>query len=353
MKTIQVNASKPYRVIIGDDLLSSLPDYLPIGQKVAIVSDSNVWPLYGNTVTNLLENAGHEVFSYVFPAGEKSKSINAYSEICNFLASCQITRSSYLIALGGGVVGDMTGFVAATYLRGISYIQIPTTVLAMVDSSVGGKTAVDIPAGKNLIGAFYHPDLVICDLKLLKTLPHDVFVNGCAEIIKYAILYDSELFAHLAETGVSFNSEYVICRCINLKRMVVEKDEFDHGDRQMLNLGHTIGHSIESISKYEISHGEAVAVGICIISAVSCSLGYCSQEFVSKIKNIFSKFGFVFQIPYCAEDLVRQILTDKKRAGNDINLIMPIEIGNCQIKNTPISQLQSILEAGLTLWTLS
>lgn len=356
MTTIQVKASKPYRVIIGDDLLHSLPDYLPTeadGQKVVIISDSNVWPLYGDTVTDLLEKADLKVFSYVFPAGEYSKTINVYSEITNYLASCQVTRSDYLIALGGGVVGDMTGFVAATYLRGISYIQIPTTVLAMVDSSVGGKTAVDLPAGKNLIGAFYQPSLVLCDLSLLNSLPDDIFRDGCAEIIKYAILYDPELFNHLTEMGVSFDREYVVSRCVNIKRIVIEKDEFDHGDRQMLNLGHTVGHSIEAISRFTFSHGQAVVIGTGIISAVSCCLGFCSQELVSKINNIFATFGFSLEVPYCAEELCNQILSDKKRTGNDINLIFPIEIGKCQIQKMPISRLHSILEAGLMLWTSS
>jgi 3-dehydroquinate synthase len=294
---------------------------------------------------------GFKTYNYVFPAGEKSKSIDTYADIINFLVTNHIARSDYLIALGGGVVGDITGFVAATYQRGMRYIQMPTTVLSMVDSSVGGKTAIDMPGGKNLIGAFHQSNLVLCDIELLNSLPDEIFRDGCAEIIKYAILFDKELFKHLKDKGLEFDREYVIHRCVDLKRSVIENDEFDLGQRHLLNLGHTIGHSIESISNYQISHGNAVALGTQIISCSAHHLDLCAQETVSEIVNLFREFGFVQDVLYSPEELMRYILSDKKRTGNNINLVMPVEIGKCHIRSTPIIQLQSILEAGLALWT--
>ena len=247
MKIVNVRASRQYDILIGADLLGTL------GQCIAkvktsctavIISDSNVWPLYGNKATESLETAGYHVLSFVFPAGEASKCADTYLEILAYLADKKLTRSDMLIALGGGVVGDITGFAAATYLRGISYVQVPTSLLAMVDSSVGGKTAIDLPNGKNLVGAFYQPCLVLCDMDALDSLPTDIFRDGCAEVIKYAILYDTELFAHLEKFGLNFQREYVISRCVELKRDVVDQDEFDTGARQFLNLGHTLGHGV-------------------------------------------------------------------------------------------------------------
>ena len=248
MNTVMIRASKTYEVQIGSGLLPEIGEkarQLVNSKKAAIISDSNVWPIYGKTAVASLENAGFLVQHYVFPAGESSKNGETFLAILNFLAESKFTRSDLLIALGGGVVGDITGFAAATFLRGVSYIQVPTTLLSMVDSSVGGKTAIDLPAGKNLAGAFYQPILVLCDIDALSTLPDQIFQEGCAEVIKYGILYDTELFDHLDQMGLAFDRESVITRCIQLKRDVVADDEFDRGARQMLNLGHTVGHGIE------------------------------------------------------------------------------------------------------------
>ena len=200
MNVVKVNASTAYEVMIGSGLLFSLGNEVAKVTKVgtaAIISDSNVWPLYGKTAQESLENTGFSVVSFIFPAGESSKSGATYLKLMNFLAQNHVTRSDCLIALGGGVVGDLTGFAAATYLRGISYIQVPTTLLAAVDSSVGGKTAIDLECGKNLVGAFYQPKLVLCDTDTLSSLPDEIFRDGCAEVIKYSVLYDPQLFAHL------------------------------------------------------------------------------------------------------------------------------------------------------------
>lgn len=350
MKHIAVTASKSYNVIIGNGLLKQIGSYVAqIGKinKVAIVSDSNVWPLYGGTVTESLRNIGLETCSYVFPAGEASKNADTYLSILNFLAQQQITRTDLLVALGGGVVGDMVGFAAATYLRGISYIQVPTSLLAMVDSSVGGKTAIDLPAGKNLVGAFYQPDLVLCDIDALSTLPQDIFTDGCAEVIKYGVLFDPALFAHLFDSGLDFDREYVVSRCVELKRNVVAQDEFDRGARQKLNLGHTIGHGIELNSDFTVSHGQAVAIGMAVVAKAGVASGICAENTYREILAILNKFGLPSCTKDSAGDLYSCALFDKKRTGSTVNLIIPRVIGDCIIQSTSVDELLSFIEAGL------
>lgn len=350
MKTIKVSASKEYEVRIGSNLHSQIGSYLTEIKKpctAAIISDSNVWPLYGEKIVTSLQASGFDTTQFVFPAGEGSKNAATYLEILNFLADKKLTRSDCVIALGGGVVGDITGFAAATYLRGISYIQVPTSLLAMVDSSVGGKTAIDLPAGKNLAGAFYQPGLVLCDIDALNTLPPAVFQDGCAEVIKYGVLYDPQLFSHLQKYGLSFDREAVVARCIELKRNVVMEDEFDTGARQKLNLGHTIGHSIEAQSNFEVSHGQAVAIGMNIVSKAAASLGICSYEVFDRILGITKLFSLPFSTEFTAQDIYSVSLSDKKRAGKTVNLIVPKAIGECIIYPIPISELRSFIEAGL------
>lgn len=350
MKTIKVTASKEYNVVIGTGLISCIDRYVSgvaHACKVVLVSDSNVAPLYMDAVITALTAGGYTVLPYIFPAGEESKNGNTYLRILDFLAQNKLTRSDLLIALGGGVVGDMTGFVAATYLRGISYIQVPTSLLAMVDSSVGGKTAIDLPSGKNLAGAFYQPNLVLCDIGTLATLPEHVFRDGCAEVIKYGILYDQRLFAHLSEHGPEFDREYVISRCIELKRDVVCEDEFDTGNRQKLNLGHTVSHGIEARSSYAISHGNAVAAGIGIISKAAVKLGYIPETTHKTIISTIKKFLLPTESQYNANELIPYILGDKKRSGGVINLIIPHDIGDCRIHGTPVCELQNFIEAGM------
>lgn len=350
MKTVTVNASKSYNVLIGRDLLTqtgSLVSQIKKPCKVALISDSTVFPLYGKTVTVSLQDAGFEVFSFVFPAGEASKNGANYLSVLSFLAENQITRSDLIVALGGGVVGDLTGFAAATYLRGIHYIQIPTTLLAMVDSSVGGKTAIDLPVGKNLVGAFYQPDLVICDIDALNTLPEDIFIDGCAEIIKYGVLFDADLFTHLEKNGLEFDRETVIARCVELKRDVVAEDEFDRGLRQKLNLGHTFGHAVEAQSNYTISHGKAVAIGMAIVSRSAYILNICNKQTTQRIETILSQFALPANTTFPAAELIKSALSDKKRSGGTVNLIVPEQIGNCLILPTAVEKLQEFIEAGL------
>lgn len=345
MKTIHVTASKSYDVLIGAGLLNNLGQQLlsvlnkPC--KIAIISDSNVWPHYGKIAEITLMNAGFYVVYFVFPAGESSKNADTYLNILNFLAENHLTRSDAVLALGGGVTGDMTGFAAATFLRGIRYIQVPTTLLAMVDSSVGGKTAIDLPAGKNLVGAFYQPNLVLCDLDTLNSLPDSVFCDGCAEVIKYGVLYDRQLFDHLSEKGLEFDREAVIARCVELKRNVVAEDEFDTGARQKLNLGHSIGHGVEAQSCFSITHGQAVAIGMAIVSKAGCPTIY------AELCAVLEKFNLPTTTTLSAKELYTSALSDKKRAGGTVNLIIPREIGHCEIIPTPVEKLESFIKEGL------
>ncbi len=350
MKTIDVNASRRYCVKIGSGLLNQIGSELKAVTKatrVCIVSDSNVAPVYEKTVAGALEAAGYSCLSFVFPAGEERKCATTYLALLNFLAEHHFTRSDCLIALGGGVVGDLTGFAAATYLRGIAYVQIPTTLLAAVDSSVGGKTAIDLDAGKNLVGAFYQPSLVLCDIDTLNTLPRDIFRDGCAEVIKYAILYDEALFAHLLEKDLRFDREAVIARCVELKRDVVAKDEFDNGERQKLNLGHTVGHGVEANSHFSVSHGQAVAIGMAIVARAAAKLGICPVICKDAILRALEIFHLPVTTAYTSQMLYTAALSDKKRSGGTVNLIIPERIGFCRMIPTPVENIQSFIEAGL------
>ena len=350
MRTVHVKASREYDVLIGSRLLASLGKRaaaMKKARKVCIVSETNVWPLYGGAAQRSLEEAGLDTVSFVFPAGEAQKNGSTYLELLNFLAERQLTRSDLIVALGGGVVGDLAGFAAATYLRGIRFIQVPTTLLAAVDSSVGGKTAIDLPAGKNLAGAFCQPSLVLCDTECLDTLPEEIFLDGCAEVIKYGVLYDPELFGYLSEAGPAFDRERVIARCVELKRDVVAEDEFDTGLRMKLNLGHTIGHGVEKKSNFTISHGKAVAIGMAIICRAGAAWGICPEDAKNAVLDILQKYGLPCSCGFSAEALYSCALSDKKRSGGTVNLIIPERIGFCRIAPTPTEKLQSFIEAGL------
>ena len=344
MRTVTVNASRSYDIKIGSGLLHTLGHEVKAlgkAKKIAVVSETNVYPLYGKATVDSLTDAGFQAVSFVFPAGEASKSAAVYLELLNFLADSKLTRTDIIVALGGGVVGDLAGFAAATYLRGIRFIQIPTTLLAAVDSSVGGKTAIDLPAGKNLIGAFWQPSIVLCDTDALKSLPRDIFLDGCAEVIKYGILYDAPFFSYLESTGPNFDREAVIARCVEMKRDVVKEDEFDTGSRMKLNLGHTIGHGVEAASNFTLSHGKSVAIGMAIVSRAS----HCSDN--DRIIGILEQFGLPTTTTTDADTLFAYTLSDKKRSGSTVNLIIPRSIGNCEIVPTPLEDIKSFIEEGL------
>ena len=350
MTAIEVKASKTYSVEIGAGLLPELGrKTAALGgvKRVCIVSDSNVWPLYGAAADTSLHLAGLETCAFVFPAGEQSKNGGTFLELLNFLAENHLSRSDVLVALGGGVVGDLTGFAAACYQRGIRFIQVPTTVLAAVDSSVGGKTAIDLAAGKNLAGAFWQPSFVLCDVNTLATLPAEIFRDGCAEVIKTAVLFDEPLFMELVRDGLGFDWERVIAACVAHKRDIVAADEFDRGQRNLLNLGHTFGHAVEKLSDFTLSHGKSVAIGTAMAARAAVGLGVTDQGTATRILRLLERFGLPIFTHYSAAALCSAALSDKKRSGDTVNLILPEKIGKCAIHPTPVSDLEAVIQAGL------
>lgn len=328
MNKVRVNASVSYDVLIGKGLLeqsgSLIRDVLgPC--RLAILTDETVAGLY---LDRLMNSLGDGCMTHVIRPGEQSKTIDNAMRFIQSMAEYGMTRSDAVIALGGGVVGDLAGFAASVYMRGIPFIQIPTTLLAAVDSSVGGKTAVDISAGKNLVGSFHQPSLVICDTDTLVTL------DGFAEVIKYAFLSDVTL--------LDCPLEEMITRCVSIKRDIVGADEFDHGQRALLNFGHTVGHAIEKLSGYTISHGEAVAKGMVRAARIARQMGL--EDCTEAIQGTLERYGFDLSCQYDAEKLFEAALSDKKRNGTGITLVLPISLGKCGLYNMPVSQFKELLE---------
>ena len=306
----------------------------PKARKSALVTDSNVDRLYGDEIVRQIEQTGLQVERIVFPAGEKSKTLETYAELVRGFAALELTRTDFAIALGGGVVGDLTGFAAATYMRGIGFVQIPTTLLAMVDSSIGGKTGVDIPAGKNLVGAFHLPKRIIRDVKFLETLPEKEMKNGLAEMIKTAVLFDAEMFAALERLVYLDNLERLekleplVERCAAWKQKIVDEDFKEGGKRKLLNLGHTFGHAIEKVSDFAIPHGEAVAIGMRIVG-----------KDVLEIGKILDAYGYPKYEDFDNAKILEAIRGDKKRSGDTITLVVPRKIGECELVETPMNDL--------------
>ena len=352
MTTVTVRASRPYEVTIGRGLLDTVGRQAAgqwKGRSAAVVSDSTVAPLYLNRVKDSLERAGFRVHSFVFPAGEDQKNGGTYLKLLEFLAARLLTRADGLIALGGGVVGDLAGFAAATFLRGIGFLQLPTTLLAAVDSSVGGKTAIDLTNGKNLAGAFYQPQAVLCDLDTLDTLPAEVFADGCAEVIKYGMIGDPALLARLETVDFRADPEELVARCVAQKRDLVEQDEFDTGARQLLNLGHTLGHGVEACSGYTVSHGRAVAIGMTLVTRAAVAFGRCPAEVLPRLRRLLERYGLPDATAYSAQALYEKTLSDKKRSGDTISLVVPIAWGASQLVRIPVSELPAWIERGLGL----
>ena len=352
MTTVTVRASRPYEVTIGRGLLDTVGRQAAgqwKGRSAAVVSDSTVAPLYLNRVKDSLERAGFQVHSFVFPAGEDQKNGGTYLKLLEFLAARRLTRADGLIALGGGVVGDLAGFAAATFLRGIGFLQLPTTLLAAVDSSVGGKTAIDLTNGKNLAGVFYQPQAVLCDLDTLDTLPAEVFADGCAEVIKYGMIGDPALLARLETVDFRADPEELVARCVAQKRDLVEQDEFDTGARQLLNLGHTLGHGVEACSGYTGSHGRAVAIGMTLVTRAAVAFGRCPAEVLPRLRRLLERYGLPDATAYSAQALYEKTLSDKKRSGDAISLVVPIAWGASQLVRIPVSELPAWIERGLGL----
>ena len=318
----------------------------PKARKAALVTDSNVDRLYGDAIVRQFEDTGLQIERIVFSAGEKSKTLETYVELVRGFAALELTRTDFAIALGGGVVGDLTGFAAATYMRGIGFVQIPTTLLAMVDSSIGGKTGVDIPEGKNLVGAFHLPKRIIRDVKFLETLPEKEMKNGLAEMIKTAVLFDKEMFDELSAMAEEYGRPRtsapaavegdlraprlaaLVERCAAWKQRIVDEDFKEGGTRKLLNLGHTFGHAIEKESDFSIPHGEAVAIGMRIVGRDMPEIG-----------RILDAYGFGKYEDFDSARILEAIRGDKKRSGDTITLVVPRKIGECELVDTPMSEL--------------
>lgn len=360
MRVVKVSlAERSYSILIGNDLLAKLGNEcksLQLGSRCAIISDRRVAPLYAKGALKSLKNAGFDPVLITVPAGETAKSLKTVQTCYDQLAKHRLERKSFIVALGGGVVGDLAGFVAATYLRGIAFAQVPTTLLAQVDSSVGGKVGVNLKAGKNLVGAFYQPKLVLCDLDTLETLPPREFRAGLAEVIKYGIIYDAKLFARLERdlgkivARDSTTLTEVVARCCEIKADVVGQDETESGLRAILNFGHTIGHAIEAISGYgKFLHGEAISIGQVAAAKLSARLLGLPQNDVERIQNIFERAGLPTKIKLSAaqlEKLFAAMKLDKKVSGGEIKFVLAERIGSVKWgQRVPDTLVKEVLQS--------
>lgn len=353
MKKIQVNIPRnEYEIIIDKGLFSKfgvcIKDIYE-GDKLFIVTDKNLYKIYGDKLIEVLENSNFSVKIHIIEPGESSKSMVELEKIYEAMVEFNITRADMIVAFGGGVVGDLTGFAASTFLRGVPFIQIPTSLLAQVDSSVGGKVAVDLESGKNLVGSFYHPKSVLMDTELLKTLPSRFLSDGMAEVIKYGGIKDIELFNKLLNfkdtEELLLNIEDVIYTCCSIKRDIVERDELDLGERMILNYGHTIGHGIEQFYNYKkYTHGEGVAVGMYWITKKSEALGITEKGTTEKLKVILEKYNLQYEIPALkSEDIIEIIALDKKKSRNTISLILLEALGKGFIKKINFQNIREYI----------
>ena len=345
MEVIRIHTEPLYNVVVGRDFLNHLEkqlvEIIPAGRSIFLLSDDNVFPFYGGALINHLQQCGYRVCSYIIPAGECSKSLQNFEKILEFMAEKRITRADCVIALGGGVPGDLGGFCAASFMRGIKLIQIPTSLLAAVDSSVGGKTAVNLKAGKNLVGAFWQPRAVFFDLDVLKTLPEKNFSEGIAEMIKYGMIKDADLFELLAHGDRNEHLAEMVIRCIKIKGAVVEDDEHDLGERQLLNFGHTIGHAVEKCSKFEISHGQAVAIGMVLMTEIAVQKMGVEKSVLTKLIAALKRYSLPIKSPFPMTQLLEVMQSDKKRQGQSMTLVIPEKIGKCVLQKISMNELAS------------
>lgn len=333
---------RTYPIIIESGCLRKTGEALRrlhIANRFCLIVDEKVASLYGETVRDSLSQAGLEVTYLTFPAGEQSKNLTLFATLCSQLAEAGIDRGDAIIALGGGVTGDLAGFVAASYMRGIPFVQIPTTLLAQVDSSVGGKTGVDIPEGKNLVGAFYQPRAVFIDTSVLHTLDKQEFLGGMAEVIKYGVIRDKDFFYYLRDNREAILNRdeealrYVISTCCRIKAAVVAEDERESDVRRILNFGHTIGHAVEAVSGYSLIHGKAVAIGMVAAARLAVKKGLVSLETSELIRETLEQYGLPTEIPsgYSTDRIKPYLFTDKKSVKGKIAYILPRSIGEVVI----------------------
>ena len=353
---------RSYLIKIGAGLLKSIGrecGRVLLGKRCAIISDAMVAPLFARHVKQSLARAGFESETIIVPAGETSKSLKSVEKCYDQLAAHRLERKSFIIALGGGVVGDLAGFVAATYLRGIPFVQVPTTLLAQVDSSVGGKVGVNLKAGKNLVGAFHQPRLVLCDLDTLKTLPMREFRAGLAEVIKYGIIYDAQLFENLERNLDKLLRREpkvladVIARCCEIKAEVVAQDETESGLRAILNFGHTIGHALEAISHYgKYLHGEAISIGQAAAAKLSQELMGLPEKDAQRIEKLFLRAGLPMNVRLNQrqqERLVNAMKLDKKVSSGEIKFVLARRIGEVKFgQKVPAASIEKVLSSSIT-----
>ena len=348
MKTVHVNTGRPYDILIARGLLSRTGEFarqLTDAKRVVIVTDSHVAPLYAQKVRDSLTAAGFDVAVHIFPAGEAQTHLDTIADIYRTLADFGMTRKDLIVALGGGVCGDMAGFAAATYLRGIDFMQLPTSLLAQVDSSVGGKTGVDLPQGKNLVGAFHQPVAVLIDPDTLGTLPENFLTDGMGEVIKYGCIKDAAFFAYLEKHDAFACMEDVIETCVSIKRDVVSRDERERGERMLLNFGHTLGHAIEKLLDFSgISHGMAVAVGMVMMARAGEANGLTDAGTAARIAALCRQYGLPTQTDFSASQLAAAARSDKKTAGDSINVVLLTKIGDSFTKKIEIAELQEFIQ---------
>ena len=347
MKTVHVSTGKPYDIYIEKGVIDCAGEYaarLSSAQKVMIVTDSNVAPLYQWRVINSLSSAGFSVRTHMFKAGEESKTLDTVAEMYKALADFGMTRKDLIVALGGGVCGDMAGFAAATYLRGIDFMQIPTSLLAQVDSSVGGKTGVDLPQGKNLVGAFHQPVAVLIDPETLLTLPDQFIIDGMGEVIKYGCIKDAAFFGFLEKENALQHLDEVIETCVSIKRDVVSRDEREAGERMLLNYGHTLGHAIEKLLDFKgITHGMAVSVGMVMMARAGEAQGVTEAGTAARVEALCKKYLLPTEESFTFAELAKAAQADKKTAGDSINLVLLREIGDSFTKKLPLDELESFI----------
>ena len=330
---IDIPVSQPYRVDIAPGLLDDLGRYVSSGTAALVVTEEHVAPLLLERACRALRAAGVRAVPAILPAGEETKSLAQYAALLHKLAEAGLTRADTVVALGGGVIGDLAGFAAATWLRGIRLVQVPTTLLAMVDSSVGGKTAIDLPEGKNLVGAFYQPRLVLIDPNVLASLPDSTFADGMAEVVKYGYISNREILTMVSQPDYKANIENIIYECVKIKRDVVAIDEHDTGLRMILNFGHTIGHAAEKLGNYtDLTHGQAVAIGMVAAMRLSALLG--NEDLTAPLIDILKHIGLPTELNYDRESIFNALLSDKKKFGATVNFILVREAGRAEI--TPI-----------------
>ena len=351
MERICVSASSTYDVFVSKGLLSqvgTLARTVSRGTQALVVTDDTVLPLYATPIAALLESEGYRTDFFSVSPGEGAKTHANWLALLQKAADFGLTRSDLIVSVGGGTVSDLAGFAAACYLRGISWLCIPTTLLSMVDASVGGKTGIDLPQGKNLIGAFHHPAMVLCDPDVLDTLPQAHLSDGFAEVIKYGMIGDETLLDKL-HAPFSPQAETIICRCISQKRDLVQQDERDNGIRRLLNFGHTVGHAIEALSEYRISHGKAVAIGMATMTKIAEHSGNCADGVYWELYDLLTKYGLPAALPYSAQELWQASFSDKKRQGETLYLVLPMRRGQCRIHPYSMEDYRTMLEAAEAL----